>query len=75
MQNHINKESTKKYLINEILRSLLGIEFKSNHSMKSNLLKKIVEHLLLYCLHYYENEIKNLLLREHTDNVGLKKSL
>ena len=39
------EESTKKYLIDEISRRLLRLEFKSNNSKKTSLLKGIVKHL------------------------------
>ena len=37
------EESTKKSLIDDLLKILLGLEFKSNHSIKSKCLKQIVK--------------------------------
>ena len=54
--DHINEankklieESTKKSLIDELSIKLLGLEFKSNHSIKSKCMKYIVKK---YGLHY-----------------------
>ena len=40
------KKSTKKSLIYKISKRLLELEFKSNHSAKSNFLNRIVKHVL-----------------------------
>ena len=40
------KVSTKKSLIEDISKRLLGLEFKSNHSVKSQCLKWIVKNIL-----------------------------
>ena len=40
------EKSTKKSLINDLSKSLLGLEFKSNRSIKSNCLKFVVEKIL-----------------------------
>ena len=40
------EKSSKKYLIDKISKILLELEFKSNHSIKSNLLKRIVKYVL-----------------------------
>ena len=40
------KESPKKSLIDDLSKSLLELEFKSNHSIKSNCLKWIVKNIL-----------------------------
>ena len=45
VHRHI-KKSTKKSLIDDLLKRLLGLEFKSNHSIKSRCLKWIVEKIL-----------------------------
>ena len=42
---HIIK-STKKSLINDLLKRLLELEFKSNHSIKSKCLKWIAKNIL-----------------------------
>ena len=42
---HITK-STKKSLIDDLSKSLLELEFKSNHSIKSKCLKWIVKSIL-----------------------------
>ena len=40
------EESTKKYVIDEISNKLLGLEFKSNNSMKTKCLKYVVKKIL-----------------------------
>ena len=40
------KQSTKNYLIDKFSKRLLGLEFKSNHSMKSKILKRVVKNVL-----------------------------
>ena len=40
------KQSTKKSLIEILSRILLGLEFQSNHSIKSKCLKWIVKNVL-----------------------------
>ena len=40
------KQSTKKSLIDNLSKRLLGLEFKSNHSIKSKCLKWIVKNVL-----------------------------
>ena len=40
------KQSTKKSLIDNFSKRLLGSEFKSNHSIKSKCLKWIVKNVL-----------------------------
>ena len=40
------KQSTKKSLIDNLSKRLLGLEFKSNHSIKSKCLKWIVKNIL-----------------------------
>ena len=40
------EESTKKLLIVDLSKRLLGLEFKSNHSLKSKCLKWIVKKIL-----------------------------
>ena len=40
------KNSTKKSLIDNLSKRLLGLEFKSNHSIKSKCLKYIVKTIL-----------------------------
>ena len=47
IHRHIEK-SFKKSLIDKISKTLLELEFKSNHSIKSKCLKFIVK----YCPHY-----------------------
>ena len=49
IQNYIvksTKKLAKKSLIDDILKRLLGLEFKSNNSIKSKCLKYIVKHIL-----------------------------
>ena len=41
-----HQKSTKKSLIHDLLKRLLGLEFKSNHSIKSKCLKWIVQKIL-----------------------------
>ena len=50
IHRHIKKKSTKKILIDDISKSLLEIEFKPSHSIKSKCLKYVVKK---YC-HQYE---------------------
>ena len=45
IHRHI-KKSTKKLLIDDLAKRLLGLEFKSNHSIKSKCLKWIVKKIL-----------------------------
>ena len=45
IHKHI-KKSTKKLLIDNLSKRLLGLEFKSNHSIKSKCLKWIVKRIL-----------------------------
>ena len=40
------EKSTKKSLINNLSKRLLGLEFKSNHPIKSKCLKFVVEKIL-----------------------------
>ena len=40
------KQSTEKWLIDNLSKRLLGLEFKSNHSIKSKCLKWIVKNVL-----------------------------
>ena len=40
------KQSTKKSIIDNLLKRPLGLEFKSNHSVKSKCLKWIVKDVL-----------------------------
>ena len=40
------EELTKKSLIDDLSKRLLGLEFKSNHSIKSKCLKWIVKKIL-----------------------------
>ena len=40
------KKSTKKWFIDNLSKRLLGLEFKSNHSIKSKCLKFVVEKIL-----------------------------
>ena len=40
------KKSTKKSLIDDLSKRLLGLEFKSNHSIKSKCLKWIIKNIL-----------------------------
>ena len=40
------KKSNKKSLIDDLSKRLLGLEFKSNHSVKSKCLKWIVKKIL-----------------------------
>ena len=42
----INQQSTKKSIIDNLLKRPLGLEFKSNHSVKSKCLKWIVKDVL-----------------------------
>ena len=42
----LTEESTKKSLTDKISRRLLQLEFKSNHSIKSKCLKRIVKKIL-----------------------------
>ena len=45
IQRHV-KKSTKKLLINDLLKRLLELEFKSNNSIKSKCLKWIAKKIL-----------------------------
>ena len=45
IHRHI-KKSTKKYLIDDLSKRLLELEFKTNHSIKSKYLKWIVKKIL-----------------------------
>ena len=40
------KQSTKKWIIDNLFKRPLGLEFKSNHSVKSKCLKWIVKNVL-----------------------------
>ena len=42
----LTEESTKKFLIDEISNKLLGLEFKSNNSIKTECLKYVVKNIL-----------------------------
>ena len=50
-------KSTKNSLINDLSKRLLGLEFKSNHSLKSKCLKWIVKKMLPK---YKKGVIKNM---------------
>ena len=43
----LTEKSTKEYLIDELSKRLLGLEFKKNNSIKSKALKHIVKNILL----------------------------
>ena len=45
IRRHI-KKSTKKSLIDDLSKRVLGLEFKSNHSIKSKCLKWVVKKIL-----------------------------
>ena len=49
IQNYIvksTKKSTKRSLIDDLSKILLGLEFKSNNSIKTKCLKYVVKHIL-----------------------------
>ena len=56
IEKHL-KESSKKFLVENISKRLLELEFQSNHSIKAKALKYVVKK---YCHHYKTNLLSKL---------------